>query len=127
MGDERQTIADVPGPAITGNTLAFLANQYSGEEDTELWRRVAVLLGEVERLRAYVAWAREFLGSPNGLKPELQRWIRLGETCADGLKRANAEITRLLHLYDLRVVDGRIVSYEAALAALAKEEANATR
>jgi len=42
-----------------------------------------------------IAWAHKLLGSPSELKPELQRWVRLGETCADGLVRANARVEEL--------------------------------
>ena len=50
----RQSIKDVPTTAITGLTLAALANQYSGAEHDELWRRMTALVSEVERLRAVV-------------------------------------------------------------------------
>jgi len=40
-------------------------------------------------------WAYRTLGSPNELHKRLRRWVRLGETCADGLERANAEVERL--------------------------------
>lgn len=47
------------------------------------------------RSEAAVAWAHKLLGSPNELAPELQEWMSPGETCADGLRRAQAEVDRL--------------------------------
>jgi hypothetical protein len=42
-----------------------------------------------------VDWAHRILGCPNDLKPELQRWIRPGENCADGIARADARVRSL--------------------------------
>jgi len=53
MNQSPPTIKDLPESAITGNTLAFLATQYSGDEHGELWKRVTVLLSEINRLREH--------------------------------------------------------------------------
>jgi hypothetical protein len=42
-----------------------------------------------------IAWAERTLGTPNEMRKDLREWVRLGETCADGLARANAEVLRL--------------------------------
>lgn len=41
------------------------------------------------------AWTHRTLGNPNELVPELRRWVTWGETCADGLRKANARVEEL--------------------------------
>jgi ribosomal protein L37E len=48
-----------------------------------------------QRVTQAAAWAHRILGSPNELREPLRQWMRIGETCADGLDRANAEVDRL--------------------------------
>ena len=45
-------IKDFPVEKIVGETLAFLANEYSGADHEELWRRISAILAEIERLRS---------------------------------------------------------------------------
>lgn len=42
-----------------------------------------------------IGWAHRLLGNPNELKPELRRWINLGETCVDGIERVSKEYDAL--------------------------------
>lgn len=46
-----ERLKDVSTPQIVGETLAFLANKYSGPNHEELWRKVTSVLKEIERLR----------------------------------------------------------------------------
>lgn len=48
-----------------------------------------------QRVTQAAAWAHRILGSPNELREPLRQWVQIGETCADGLDRANAEVDRL--------------------------------
>jgi len=77
--------------------MGFLLNQF---------RRVAAGMRTIpadtittkacqDRVDAHVEWAHRLLGHPNDLHPDLQDWMDAGETCADGLKKANAEVVRL--------------------------------
>lgn len=47
-------ISKLTAGQIIGNTLGFMANEYSGDEHEELFHRVAVLLKEHDRLQAIV-------------------------------------------------------------------------
>lgn len=48
-----------------------------------------------KRVEDALAWAHRLLGDPNSLKPELRRWVICGETCADGLAKADARVREL--------------------------------
>ena len=48
-----------------------------------------------KRVENATQWAHRLLGSPNELHSDLREWVGVGETCADGLKKANAEVVRL--------------------------------
>lgn len=55
-----------------------------------------ITIAEASRMaETAIAWAHRTLGSPNELHPDLKRWMMCGETCADGIRRANAEVERL--------------------------------
>jgi len=53
-----------------------------------------------ERVENAIEWAHRTLGQPNSLREPLRQWMRCGETCADGLERANAEVERLRAIID---------------------------
>lgn len=58
-----------------------------------------------KRVNAAAEWSHQILGSPNELREPLRRFVRVGETCADGLDRANSEIERLRAFIRHRVHD----------------------
>jgi len=53
-----------------------------------------------KRVEDAIAWAHRLLGNPNDMKPELKRWVLAGDTCADGLLRADARVRELELLLD---------------------------
>lgn len=61
------------------------------------------------------AWAQRMLGNPNALNEDVRDYIGLGQTCADGIKKAHAEILRLrgeLQEANHRIRDHSVASNE---------------
>ncbi len=78
-----------------------------------------ILAKDADRnMQVAIDWAHRTLGSPNELKPELREWVRLGETCADGLERANAEVIQLRAALDGILAHNWCHESDAALAAV---------
>ena len=76
----------LPTAMITGGTLAFLANNYSGSEHEELGKLITKLLEEFERLRRQEQYTVELNNQHEQLRKEI--------SC---LLHGNDELTRLYH------------------------------